>query len=191
MLWWLLLACPRHGSDTDPRSDDFTPRIVSSEACDACGGDCVIEHLVYPARYHVTAAVDYPEVPPAGGPHNRCWADWGVHDAPVEDDNWVHNLEHGGVVLLWNCPDGCDADVAAIDAFATARDKTVTTPYDALPTRFGVVAWEWRMLTGCFDESATTAFYDAHVDKAPESSSSMPPTGCGSPVDTDTDTDAD
>lgn len=182
---WLALACGgAHDTDPDALRRDATPRLVSSAACDACGGDCLIENLTYPARYHALGEVPTVDPPPAGGPHNTCWAEWGVHAEAVDDDRWVHNLEHGGVVLLWSCPDGCDADVTAVDAFASAHDRTVATPYDALPTRFGIVAWDWRMTSACFDEAAAAAFYAAHFDHAPESTGSDPPPGCARPSDT-------
>ena len=28
------------------------------------------------------------------------WTGWGIHDNVVERGQWVHNLEHGGIVLL-------------------------------------------------------------------------------------------
>lgn len=180
---WLLLACSHPETDSDTLADDATARITSSEACEACDGACVEEELAYAARYHVVAPVDYVDLPPAGGPHNRCWADWGMHTEPVLDDNFVHNLEHGGVVLLWSCPEGCDADVSAISDFVATHERTVGTPYPDLPTRFAIVAWGARLLTSCFDPTAADGFYAARFDHAPESTGSVPPTGCTDDTD--------
>lgn len=186
-----LFGCPGDGDDTgkvitSPTDDtgehdivtDTTPIYVSTETCASCGGDCRIDELVYPARYHVTDPIDYPDRPPAGGPHDPCWSSWGVHETPVEDDNWVHNLEHGAVVFLHNCTD-CDAEITAIAGVATsAGDFSLVTPYALMEEKYAVVAWGWRMVSGCFDPAATEAFYTAHADQGPESSTSDPSTAC-------------
>src|SRR4051794_21406825 len=91
--------------------DDTVPTVLSTASCGACGGDCTLEQLEYDQSYHVGGPIDYADRPPAGGPHDPCWAPWGVHSEPVADDHWVHNLEHGGIVYLYCCTD-CDDDVA-------------------------------------------------------------------------------
>ena len=50
------------------------------------------------------------------------WAGWSVHDDVVNRGNWVHNLEHGGIVLLIG--DGAsDAEAKAIlDGYAALSD---------------------------------------------------------------------
>ncbi|MEZ4237280.1 MAG: DUF3105 domain-containing protein [Myxococcota bacterium] len=165
-------------STSVPDSVDPTAPIAStSVACDACGGDCVLDTLSYAYRYHDEADIDYSDPPPAGGPHDPCWAAFGVHDEPVPDDNWVHNLEHGAVVLLSDCTD-CDADRAALAEIATDRPFVLVTPYSGMPKPFAAVAWGVRMLTGCVDPEAIVAFHDAHVDQGPESLAAGPPDDC-------------
>jgi len=63
----------------------------------------------------------YEANPPSSGPHYPVWASWGVHDDVVERGQWVHNLEHGGVVFL-----------VGDDASATAKDE-LRAAFDALP----------------------------------------------------------
>jgi hypothetical protein len=134
--------------------------------------------LPLPPATHREGDIDYDDPPPAGGPHNPCWAPWGVHEDPVRPENWVHNLEHGGVVFLYDCPDGCEAAVAKLAAFVDEHPQALLTPYLGLPTRFGYVSWGYRLLTDCDDIAAARAFYDAHVDRAPESITSGPPSAC-------------
>ena len=33
---------------------------------------------------------------------------WGVHEEFLADEIRLHNLEHGGVAVHYNCPEGCD-----------------------------------------------------------------------------------
>lgn len=50
----------------------------------------------------------YQHNPPASGPHLTTWASYAIHGEVVGRGNWVHNLEHGAIVLLIG-PDASDA----------------------------------------------------------------------------------
>lgn len=148
-------------------------------SCTACGGNCRYESANYATRNHITADLLYAGVP-TGGNHHPCWASWGEHAKPPGDERWVHNMEHGGVVFLYRCPDGCDAEVAALRAYgATLPEGTwVLAPEPNLPTRFGVVSWGFRLLTDCMDAEAFGAFYDLHQGHGPEATPMAPPAQC-------------
>jgi hypothetical protein len=123
---------------------------------------------VITTRQHVLGDIKYANPPPVGGNHNPCWTTWGVHAEEVADERWVHNLEHGGIVLLYNCKDGCDAEVKQLEALMKTRSYSVLTPYSLMPKRFAIVAWEHRLVSDCLDLDAFKAFYDAHVGQGPE-----------------------
>src|SRR5438874_915571 len=55
--------------------------------------------------------------PPASGNHYSTWARSGVYTEPIEKGYWVHSLEHGYVVLLYNCPNGCPDTVQQLRQF--------------------------------------------------------------------------
>lgn len=140
----------------------------SGSVCTACG-DCEESQRVTSAR-HVAPPVDYPDLPPTGGDHAGCWTSYRVHEVEVADEYWVHNLEHGAVVFLYNCPEGCSAELAQLEALTSGRPFALVTPYAALePGSFAAVAWGHRLVSQCFDEDALRRFYEAHVDRAPES----------------------
>ena len=44
--------------------------------------------------------VPYPSYPPTSGPHWPRPAPWGVYDFEIAPEVYVHNLEHGGIVVL-------------------------------------------------------------------------------------------
>jgi len=148
--------------------------------CASCDLTCALEYVPSESRTHVDGGVDYPDTPPASGDHDPCWATWGVHEEPVDDENWVHNLEHGGVVFLYNCPEGCPDEVVSLVNFATSLPENtwIVTPYSALSTQYAVVAWNYRTTSDCFDLDAWASFYDFFADNAPESVTSMPPGSC-------------
>jgi hypothetical protein len=124
---------------------------------------------------HVDGPVDYGPGAPAGGDHSPCWGTWGVHDAPLPAENFVHNLEHGGVALLYNCPKGCSAEVSALEQFVAGHELTIMTEYPELEQRFAVTAWGYRVESACLSEAGLQAFYDAHVDQGPEQFGRPPP----------------
>ena len=188
MLLSLLAACTRI---PDPQGDsattengvptgeqlirDTTPVVVSSTPSDACGGDCLVEELAYAAAYHTRETIDYASTPPAGGPHHPCWATWGSHVAPVLDDNFVHNLEHGGVAFVYGDTSlQAEGDVLAKE-LATYM---ITTPYANQSSAMSAVAWGWRLSLGCFDDATLRDFYTAHVNQAPESLLADPSADC-------------
>lgn len=148
--------------------------------CDACGGACSIENLEVGTANHTSDPIDYPNPPPVGGPHNPCWSQWLVFSEEIPDERWVHNLEHGGVVFLYDCPDGCPDDVAVLQAIYDARPQhtVVVSPYAGLNGGFAAVSWGWRMLLDCADADTLNQFYDEHADHGPESSTSNPPESC-------------
>jgi hypothetical protein len=158
-------------SSGTPREGDGGAAVCTS--CGACE-----ETLQITSALHVTGKVEYTDPPPAGGPHNSCWGNWGVQDTELPPERWVHNLEHGGVVFLYHCEEACDADVESLKALVAAHPRTILTSYAQLPTRFAVVAWGHRIESDCVDAQAFEAFYDEHFDRGPESISAGPPAAC-------------
>lgn len=114
--------------------------------------------------------------PPASGEHYPAPAPWGFTDQRLPPETWVHNLEHGGVAVLYSCPGGCPADVAAIRAFIQGAPpdpmfgevKLVDAPYPVPGHRFALVAWGWRLFLDSWDPEAARAFYLQHVNRGPE-----------------------
>lgn len=56
-------------------------------------------------REHVTdiAGVEYSSNPPSSGPHFAIWAKKGVYDRLISDGYFIHSLEHGYVVISYDC----------------------------------------------------------------------------------------
>jgi hypothetical protein len=130
------------------------------------------------AGIHVAegSVIHYDINPPSSGPHYPTPASWGVYPQALATGTWVHNLEHGGIVVLYQCPTTCAALQAQMqDLFTqTATEsqfqerKLVTTPYPGLDHLIRVQAWGWTMPLDSVDTAAINAFYHEHVDKGPE-----------------------
>jgi hypothetical protein len=147
--------------------------------CEACEAQCRYESLEVGHSVHVEGGMTYVDLPPVGGDHDPCWAAWGVYEAEIGDENWVHNMEHGAVVFLYNCPEGCESEVQEMSTFVEEHwGHSLLSPYSLMESRFAVVAWGVRLVTECLDMDAMAQFYEIHVDHAPESTTSMPPEDC-------------
>ena len=146
-------------------------------------GTCntTVEGFPLAAGAHVATCspITYATNPPTSGAHYPIWARYRSYPAPVPRGFWVHDLEHGAVVITYNCPDGCADDVAALEAFLAARpadptctapvaNRFVVTPDPLLDTRFAASAWGFALRADCFDLGALGTFIDDHYARAPE-----------------------
>jgi hypothetical protein len=153
----------------------------------------------------VCSYVDYHTLPPSSGDHYPYWAAYLTYDQPVPEGYWVHNLEHGSIVLSYNCGEaGCAEDIAAaqqmmdqfpVDSVCTAlaegvQHRLLMTPDPRLDVRFAASAWGWTLRANCFDASAFLAFATAHYGQGREPlcdqgeavvGTSADPAGCGAP----------
>lgn len=110
--------------------------------------------------------------PPQSGPHLGQWERTrGEHTEVVPRGNWIHNLEHGWVVLLHDCPAACDAELQVLrDVVAQRPDaRLLLTPDPDLdPPRFAAVSWTWVYETDAPDLATLLCFVDQHHRQAPE-----------------------
>ena len=115
----------------------------------------------------------YKSVPAASGWHYSrplAPAPWGIYDRPLPDEVLVHNLEHGGIGIHYDCPEGCPELVARLAAFAPEYDKVIVSPYPGMGTRIALTAWTFIDKLDEFDEERIAEFIDAHMNSpiAPE-----------------------
>lgn len=54
-----------------------------------------------------TSPVEYNSTPPTSGPHYPGSAPWAAYNEPIRYEQLIHNLEDGGVVIYYQCEDGC------------------------------------------------------------------------------------
>ena len=122
-----------------------------------------------------TQPIQYASYPPNHGDHYPTPMPWGVYDTQVQDGRFVHNLEHGGIDVLYHCPTGCADTVTQLNGLMTSLPKEkfgevklVVTPYDKTTHLITLLAWDYEQDLDTFDADAIKAFYQAHVDKGPE-----------------------
>lgn len=151
---------------------------------------CAGQKFALEGQNHVAEgeSVTYATNPPTSGNHWGCWAPWGLANKVLRPERWVHNLEHGGVVLLYKCAtsDGCPETRALLTkVFNGAPDapgggkRLIVTASSTLPKKVGLTAWGWSYVTDTPTEANLLCFIRAHQGMGPEDVASNPSqTGC-------------
>jgi hypothetical protein len=109
-----------------------------------------------------TAQLTYNSTPPSSGPHYENLAAWGVQSQNVRYEHLIHNLEDGGVVVYYQCDDGCPELVAELETalqpylsdgshVALARNdpswtENGTPMHKDMGARIALVAWRKLLL---------------------------------------------
>lgn len=149
-------------------------------------GPCaaVITQAPADAANHATqgTALTWQTNPPAEGPHYPVWVPWAqAFTEQVPRGNWLHNAEHGGVILLYRCPDGCAEVATQLQAIAAALPpdplcqspisaRWVLTPDPLLPAgvQVAAVGWGYTYQAACLDSDSLRVFLTTHYAQGPE-----------------------
>lgn len=123
-------------------------------------------------REHINlgqAHTEYKSVPPTSGPHYGqplAPTRWGVHEEQIEDEVLIHNLEHGGIGIFYDCPDGCDDIVQELTALVERGTdgglKIILSPYAGMQNRISLAAWNFLDQFDEYDDGRVQAFINAH-----------------------------
>ena len=119
---------------------------------------------------------------------------WGVYSEFIPDEVLVHNLEHGGVGIHYNCPDGCDFLIRQLESMAryvegnwldeyistldpdqqadelrrarnlARRYKVVMSPYPDMDSKIALTAWNFLDKFEEYDEPRVQRFLLDHVN---------------------------
>ena len=137
----------------------------------------------------------YQVCPPASGKHlNR------VGFGPIEPQvygpedrslptGWVHNLEHGGLVLLYSCDKGAcdDATLAALQAFDDGFPDSaicgitpgvvgpVVARFEEMPTRFAAMLWDRVLYLDELDSAQIYDFFLRYAERVSDGRFIAPP----------------
>lgn len=146
---------------------------------------------------HVQAGdkVTYVVCPPASGKHvNK--TGFGPLEPKVygpDDDSvpngWVHNLEHGGLVLLYSCDKGAcdDAGLAALKGFDTGFPSSavcdippgvvgpVVARFEQMPTRYAALVWDRALYLDVLDTGQIYDFFLRYAERVSEGLFAAPP----------------
>jgi hypothetical protein len=122
--------------------------------------DHIPEHAAHP---------DYNSNPPTNGWHWANPQNWGIYTTQQFQEQLVHNLEHGGIVIQYN--NLVPADVQRLTNLVNSDSyHMILAPYPGLPTTERVAFTAWTHLQACdgVNENTIRAFINTFRDKGPE-----------------------
>lgn len=138
----------------------FAPKKVTYEA-GGTGAEIEGVETFTNETQHVEGTVDYPQNPPAGGPHNQYWLNCGVYDQPQQNENAVHSLEHGAVWVTY------DASRVSGDELATLTSHlpssyAILSPYEGLPSPIVLSAWNAQLKLDSASDPRIGEFFEEY-----------------------------
>lgn len=125
-------------------------------------------------RSHLAQGVTYDGYtsdPPTSGPHAPAPAPWGISQQVLSKEVPVHNMEHAGAVVWYNCnadppltTGECATlqnELAAVVTAALNRGKRVLmTPYPSMEHRIALTTWGFLDTFDEFDAARVESFID-------------------------------
>jgi hypothetical protein len=114
---------------------------------------------------------DYNSNPPTSGPHAAAPAQFGISDAPVAKEMAVHNMEHAGAVVWYNCnaepalsADACtqlrNQLAQVVQTEIAAGKRVLMTPYEGMDSRIALTAWGFLDTFDVFDADRVSRFIE-------------------------------
>jgi hypothetical protein len=112
----------------------------------------------------------YNSVPPTSGRHDPSWARCGIHDTPVPEENQVHNLEHGFVLVQYSTKDQAIISSLGVQVRSLPRypDYLILAPYPRMQQPIALTAWGVVQYLDLVDPQAIQAFAEAYRGRGPE-----------------------
>lgn len=145
----------------DVTTDVFDPAVV--EATPIAG----VETFDVSSASHTSDPVDYPQDPPAGGPHFGSWQKCMVYDAPVQNEHAVHSQEHGAVWITYQ-PDLPEAEREILEALANDQPYLLVSPYPGLEDTAVASAWGAQLRLDDVHDPRLQAFIARYAGNGPE-----------------------
>ena len=155
-----------------PGTEDFqvavqVPRDVSVEG--------VGVRIPSQGQTHIPIGAPHPSyntVPATSGWHYDTPAPWGIYDEQMPDETFIHNMEHGGVIISHNLSETSMIDrlQELVRRQADSPGCLIMQPYPELDEGEVVLtAWTWiQDFDGVVDIAGMQRFIDAHKNQGPE-----------------------
>jgi hypothetical protein len=110
---------------------------------------------------HVEGAVEYPQSPPAGGPHNQVWLNCGIYTEPQANENAVHSLEHGAVWVTYDAERVQGAELEALRDLLPSN-YVILSPYEGLDTPIALSAWNAQLKVDSVEDERIPEFIEEY-----------------------------
>ena len=154
--------------------------------------------MYYPSQGHTHLQPGEPDDfvynsnPPSSGPHRELFTDTFISPVPIPKYVQVHLLEHGNVLLQYNC--NCPDLAAALGSIAMVYDMhliptnelqpsaadvqngedqglaVIVAPYPAMKSRIALTAWTRLGTLPAIDKHKVVSFIDSYLHNAANAS---------------------
>lgn len=130
-------------------------------------------------RGHVVVGtkVEYNSNPPTSGPHYAEWTRAGIYDEPIEDGYLIHSLEHGYIIISYNCERlTANSERECGDFKARLKEiaedlgikKLIVIYRPALDVPLALTAWAHLLKLEAIDEKQIRDFVNTFRNAGPE-----------------------
>lgn len=137
---------------------------------------------------NINTEIVYKTNPPTSGKHYSDWIRPGIYDSPKDDRNLIHSLEHGYIIMSYQCQVVGGSKQEATNSGEVenkslceerknqlakiyqkkSQHKLIVVPRPNLDTNFALTAWTYLDKFNDFDQTRIENFIDAHRDQGPE-----------------------
>ena len=135
-------------------------------------GDGLWERVDDAGRGHIKPGEErrpYTSVPATSGQHFAiplAPVRWGSHQGVLEPEEYVHNLEHGGIGIFYDCEVECDSLKNQLEELTETAVKNglkvIVAPHSETGSVISLAAWNYLDQFEVFDEERVKAFIYAH-----------------------------
>jgi hypothetical protein len=137
------------------------------------GDQSAVQTLANQGSVHIQRGQNHPPYnskPPTSGWHYAdAVAPWGISANAIPDEVQVHNLEHGGIMVQYDCPSGCPDMVSKLENIVRSYpSKVVLAPYPGIGRPIALTSWTKLAYLDDVDEGFIRKFIADNKNKAPE-----------------------
>lgn len=125
-------------------------------------------------RDHLTVGETPPAYnsnPPTSGKHASQTEPWGISDTPLAAEKLIHNLEHSGIIIHYNC-EKCDDLIVKLkdltNSLAAKDRKIILAPSKNIDAKITIASWGYYDKMNELDEARIRKFFNDHINKGPE-----------------------
>jgi hypothetical protein len=166
-------------------TQEWVPQATASPAPDASPNPGYVQSDLGNRHLGNGEKATYTYCPPASGAH--------YNDPPLgpitprvygpgdqaQPQGWIHNLEHGGLVVLYSCADGCppESDLNALRALTSSLPDSpvcglapgqvgpVIARFDQMDQRFAAMVWARVLYQDTLDTAEMVEFFATEAEQ--------------------------
>jgi hypothetical protein len=163
----------------DGRGDDAADSASAVATIRAAGW--TYQHPKGQGRGHVPELppnFKYNTVPATSGQHSNQTVVYGPYDQPISEINYVHNLEHGAIGILYGdkVPEATVTQI--LEYYNADPNGLIVAPDPRLGDQIALTAWTQIAKGKTFDKNVFDTFIDEFGFKGPESCKNDIEQGC-------------